>query len=103
MKSLFFVLNAVRSCVQTLLIPTATQLCTIRVQIKQDGQIRNSALCGKQRKLFDQFDAQSASGPLVGNAGIETAVSDNKHSGGQCGLDDGREMLRTIGLKQKRL
>src|SRR5579883_1352179 len=73
------------------------------VEVEQDGEVGDVALCGKQGETLNQRGIEAARVALVGNAGVEAAVGDDELACLQRGQDKRGEMLGAVGLEKKGL
>src|SRR6266567_5794452 len=90
---------------QTALISSCTGACIdlCGVEIEQDSKVRHSSLRRQQRELLHEFYTHPTRIALVGNAGIEAAVGDDKLSFVQSRDNYSSEMLCPISLEQQSL
>src|SRR5579884_1355352 len=73
------------------------------VEVEQNGEVGNVALCGEQGEPLDQVGIEAARVTLVGDAGVEAAVGDNELACLQRGQDECGEVLGAVGLEEKSL
>src|SRR5579875_272864 len=71
------------------------------VEVEQNGEVGNEALCGEQGEPLDQRGVKATSVALVGDTGVEAAVGDNELASLQRGQEKRGEVLGTVGLKEK--
>ncbi len=72
-------------------------------EVEEQSQVWNQAGGGKGVAGADEVGVQASSDALVDEGGIGVAIAENDRAFGQSRLDDGRDVLGTVGEKEEKL